>query len=1391
MFFYRKRDLGAARRRRANIRALQFEVLERRELLSINWINKGHTDPNDPTNPQSDTDHFNQRYGPNADLARSIAQRAIDDWDAVISNFNYPEDSDSNANNNLNNTFSLTITATQLGSGERGTTLTSSNSFDSAGIPESATVEVDDDGAGNGWFFDPTPGDDAEFTAIANSGMNGNGPAFSASFVNVYGQSTREDFYRTVVHEIGHAMGINNDPSEAITPMLTALYQDSGDTTPLIDPTGFSNTQLYRFNSTLSSPQFPGVTATFLGNHLYEGDLYGTNNDPTSAFPSGSSTSVAFVSHPNELMNTGRTDPAGDPDPSPPNETLREFISDLDAEILADAYGYTVTLPSQTNTANASLDSLTGTLLVQGPVNSAGSGMTVPINIDTVSVNGATNIRVQVNYGSVTTQEQFPAASVTNLVICLNGGTLTPTIGTGVPKPNYVQYVVSSNQDTADTGNTAGDLFVDQSTVIPGRQTSLRAAIHDANAVSGSTPLGIYVPRGDYQLTIAGLSDSGNGDTMGDLDISKNITIVGTGSGETIVDASTLTGTNIDRVFNVKSGGTLTLDDLTVTGGQAPDANLEFSGGGIFVRSGGTLNLNSAAVVGNRTDFDGGGGIYFDTDSGGSISNSLIANNTAESTSFGGGVYLKAGNGGVSITNTVIANNKHGTTPDDVFAGRAVISGGNNRLTVGANGFLTSLSDYVSPGTIPIVVTDVGDTLNTSNNPNILSVREAIESANGGNQGNGTPEIWLPAWRFLITIPDLTGGGGANAGDYDLSASMAIRGIGPGETILDASSLRIEADGSGQTHPDRIFSVLSNVTLDLSGVTLTGGSVTGVNSKFNGGAIFVANFATLKLANAAIVGNQATFGAGGGIYIDASGGAAINSSVLTRNSSVTGSAGGIYLADGSTQNVSVATSILAQNLAGAAVADVFTAGTARNFMTGGNNRLTSAPNGAGFANGLNGDVVSSSVSEVATSLGDEQNPNDDNVALTLREAVAAADNVSGTQFVWLPAWHFLLTGGELSIRNQTKNLYGLGPGFTVIDGSSPTATQNRLFEVQNDGNLDLFSLTLTGGHTTGNGGAILVHFNSNNVHGLVLSSVAVVANTAAQKGGGIFVDPGTMVAIVMCVITDNTAQATGVPAGGGIYADAFNTAYACVSLKESVIANNLAPAPTATEPDLANATGDPPGMFASQGGNMITNRANVNITTLDDGSTGTDYTDNTPGFVPPNYVVTSLADVAIPIGASTADLAVLTVREAVQLVDGTSGTQTLSIWLPAWQFVLTIDRGSNPTDYTPLYGDLDISHSVVIRGVIYDSNPMDQNPPSVVTGVHWTPTVNDKVFELLGDYNGDGLVNAADYTVWRDTLNSTSNLAADGNDDRVIDQQDYDIWNANYGHMQLINVNTT
>jgi Matrixin len=56
---------------------------------------------------------------------------------------------------------------------------------------------------------------------------------------------------------------------------------------------------------------------------------------------------------------------------------------------------------------------------------------------------------------------------------------------------------------------------------------------------------------------------------------------------------------------------------------------------------------------------------------------------------------------------------------------------------------------------------------------------------------------------------------------------------------------------------------------------------------------------------------------------------------------------------------------------------------------------------------------------------------------------------------------------------------------------------------------------------------------------------------------------------------------------------------------------------------------------------------------------------------------------------------------------------------------------------------------------------------------------------LPGDYNGNGMVDASDYSIWRNSLGSTTDLRANGDNTGAsagkIDAADYVIWKVNYG----------
>jgi hypothetical protein len=69
-------------------------------------------------------------------------------------------------------------------------------------------------------------------------------------------------------------------------------------------------------------------------------------------------------------------------------------------------------------------------------------------------------------------------------------------------------------------------------------------------------------------------------------------------------------------------------------------------------------------------------------------------------------------------------------------------------------------------------------------------------------------------------------------------------------------------------------------------------------------------------------------------------------------------------------------------------------------------------------------------------------------------------------------------------------------------------------------------------------------------------------------------------------------------------------------------------------------------------------------------------------------------------------------------------------------------------------------------------------------------TVNDDVDTVIGrwgfpigDYNLNGIVDAADYTIWRDRFGSSvyPGFGADGNNTGVVDPFDRLVWRANFG----------
>ncbi|MEX2172271.1 MAG: hypothetical protein WD851_23325 [Pirellulales bacterium] len=108
--------------------------------------------------------------------------------------------------------------------------------------------------------------------------------------------------------------------------------------------------------------------------------------------------------------------------------------------------------------------------------------------------------------------------------------------------------------------------------------------------------------------------------------------------------------------------------------------------------------------------------------------------------------------------------------------------------------------------------------------------------------------------------------------------------------------------------------------------------------------------------------------------------------------------------------------------------------------------------------------------------------------------------------------------------------------------------------------------------------------------------------------------------------------------------------------------------------------------------------------------------------------------------------------------------------LPANTFEPSVGDAFDILDWDSLSGTFDtLQLPMLTDGLNWDTSQL------YTTGVL-------RVIDIVpGDYNQNGVVDAADYTVWRNTRGSTTNLVADGNGNSAIDAGDYGVWKQNFG----------
>lgn len=180
---------------------------------------------------------------------------------------------------------------------------------------------------------------------------------------------------------------------------------------------------------------------------------------------------------------------------------------------------------------------------------------------------------------------------------------------------------------------------------------------------------GTVVLAGDNLDVPNNVTIRGGGRITFDAQGNSRIFHIGPGANVTL-DGLTLTGGNWQQGGAIHNKGYLTLINTTVTGNTSPT-----TGGAIFNYDGSSLTMTGSRVTSNTAPNEAGGGIYSQSYSTVNILNSTIADNSA--VGGGGGLFLPS-NASLTITGSTISGNFGGS-------GAGIFYGGDRAYLIVAN----------------------------------------------------------------------------------------------------------------------------------------------------------------------------------------------------------------------------------------------------------------------------------------------------------------------------------------------------------------------------------------------------------------------------------------------------------------------------------------------------------------------------------------------------------------------------------------------------------------------------------------------------------------------------------------------------------------------------------
>ena len=160
------------------------------------------------------------------------------------------------------------------------------------------------------------------------------------------------------------------------------------------------------------------------------------------------------------------------------------------------------------------------------------------------------------------------------------------------------------------------------------RAANTNTAYMNCTAGAGTDTLVLQQNDGKPVFSAGQAATAGEGDKFtGDLDITSAIIIQGTNPEQTII-----VGHDFDRTFDVRPGGSLTLNDVTVIGGSVVGGTAN-DGGVVRKNAGATLTINRSVLRDGTADL--GGAVYATGTGVLTLDKVSIFDNSAN---FGGGI---------------------------------------------------------------------------------------------------------------------------------------------------------------------------------------------------------------------------------------------------------------------------------------------------------------------------------------------------------------------------------------------------------------------------------------------------------------------------------------------------------------------------------------------------------------------------------------------------------------------------------------------------------------------------------------------------------------------------------------------------------------------------------